>query len=1107
MVDVTGRIGTEQVELNNAATEVTLRMLLAATLAANKQTHEDISKMAKQAGLDPAAVAAANDNLNKVADTGKRTEGVFHTLGVGTSVAVEGFKKLDTALTPLISQLLAGTDKASTVFSTLEKFAGPLSGVVNVFGRLAKFQEENLDAYQKMAKAGVNFGGSLTDMRTAAASTYMTLNEFGSIMKENAGTFAKMGGSVNDGAKAFVAISNTLNKSELGSDLRALGYTSQEVNQGMIDYIAISGGRSRKELQNTEQLAKAGANYLENLDGLSKLTGESKEALAAKMKQDAANEAWQMYLLTLDEAGKEKAIKANIEAGARGGKGAAEALQARLMGLPPQTEAAQRFVGTLQNGNEAINKLADDVTDSSKSMEDMNRSSAELSVGMAKDGERLKAVGSAITMAGKGSEEMSKALGAYNNATRNVITSTQEQIKFEEKLRTESKAQKESEAKAAVETGKAIQELGQTVMAALLPAIKLLTPLMNGLVNIVGGIIKVLTEYKTVTIAIATAAAAYLVTQKTLQVMNAIKAAKAAGGGGLTGGLGILGALSGGKVGGPLGSSAGNPMYVKIVGGGAGGGIEDLLGGKGKPGGKPGGGGKLGMGSLLKGGAGVLGGMALSYAGDKLTESGHEKLGAGANIAGGALTGASTGAMMGSLIGPLGTIIGGALGGVIGGGMSLMDNWDTVKGKKPPEPELPKHAEGGIATKPTKGIFGEAGAEALIPLDKLGTMIGLPKMSNDAMKYSATTTGLPKMSDDASKYAATSDAMKSMTAASSKMSDTTKSLTDILSSKITDAMKSMSGIFSSKMTDSMKPKSDLPESNKSLLSYIGTPKPSDDIAKTMSETNKSLLSYIGTPKPGDEITKILSETNKSISSNSGKSKPGDDATKMLSTSMSELNKSILSILGANKPSNDSMKTMSETNKSLLSYIGTPKPGDDIAKTMAESNKSLLSYMGTPKSGDEITKILSETNKSLLSNSGTNKPGDDSMRSMSDIVSSKINDTIKNLPKMSDDAIKYMSTMGGKESPMDKIKDLLGKISPMAAMGPLGMGMGMAADAASSKFGGAQSSKTSNTESLTKEIETLNKNTVEMLRHLRDISNHTEQGVGATKSLGGNLFKF
>ena len=36
MADVTGRIGNEEVELNNAATEATLRLLLQATLSANK---------------------------------------------------------------------------------------------------------------------------------------------------------------------------------------------------------------------------------------------------------------------------------------------------------------------------------------------------------------------------------------------------------------------------------------------------------------------------------------------------------------------------------------------------------------------------------------------------------------------------------------------------------------------------------------------------------------------------------------------------------------------------------------------------------------------------------------------------------------------------------------------------------------------------------------------------------------------------------------------------------------------------------------------------------------------------------------------------------------
>ena len=48
---------------------------------------------------------------------------------------------------------------------------------------------------------------------------------------------------------------------------------------------------------------------------------------------------------------------------------------------------------------------------------------------------------------------------------------------------------------------------------------------------------------------------------------------------------------------------------------------------------------------------------------------------------------------------------------------------------------------------------------------------------------------------------------------------------------------------------------------------------------------------------------------------------------------------------------------------------------------------------------------------------------------------------------------------------------------------------------------------SNIESLVKEIETLNKNTIEMLKQLKEIADHTRQGVSATKSLGGDLFKF
>ena len=115
-----------------------------------------------------------------------------------------------------------------------------------------------------------------------------------------------------------------------------------------------------------------------------------------------------------------------------------------------------------------------------------------------------------------------------------------------------------------------------------------------------------------------------------------------------------------------------------------------------------------------------------------------------------------------------------------------------------------------------------------------------------------------------------------------------------------------------------------------------------------------------------------------------------------------------------------------------------------------------------------------------------------------------NATKKDLPPMSDDAMKYMAAMSSannatrKDSSMDRIKDMLSTLPIVGAAKQAG-------GAVSSTFGNISGSKT--TELLSKEIETLNKNTIEMLKQLKEIADHTRQGVSATKSLGGNLFKF
>ena len=59
MADVFGTIGNEQVELQNAATEATLRLLLQATLSANRQSLAAVQQLATASGINPASAQAA----------------------------------------------------------------------------------------------------------------------------------------------------------------------------------------------------------------------------------------------------------------------------------------------------------------------------------------------------------------------------------------------------------------------------------------------------------------------------------------------------------------------------------------------------------------------------------------------------------------------------------------------------------------------------------------------------------------------------------------------------------------------------------------------------------------------------------------------------------------------------------------------------------------------------------------------------------------------------------------------------------------------------------------------------------------------------------------
>ena len=714
MADVFGTIGNEQVELNNAATEATLKLLLQSSLASNKQSIESINKIAVRAGVDENTVKQTNQRINAFGQAAFNTGAAW----AGLSTASDTLRSAFINARQVTEVFTSGATQASDVLALVSRIGGPLGLVISGMSALASFQENLLKSYQGLTQAGVNFGGSLTDLRLAASNTYMTMDQFTNLIKQNSENFAKMGGTANEGAIAFTKVASALQKSEFGDQLRALGYTSEQANQGLATYIAMTGGRNRQEMQDTRALSAAAAEYMSQLDALAQITGKSKEAQEQALKEAAANQAYQSYLLTLDEEGRKKANAAMMEAQAKGGKGAAEALMSQLLGLPPMTKAAQEFTAVAPKMAAANNQMASAVKDSSKGLSDVKKAGDALGVAANETKKDLGATGQALIMQG------GTLAGTISQVTATANRQEQQGIKTQadaeaqrKKIEGEQTKREASQAAAAAETQKKLNELGQAIMEKMMPAVagllSVFNPLIQSITDFVTWIAKTPVALSTMLTIVGGLGAAFLAYKASM----AVKAAKAVTRGTL-----------------------GNPMIVQEAGGGT------AAGGKGKtsPGAKASKMGGLAKG-LMGGVGGVLGGLALGVASEKLKESGYEKLGAGADIGSAALTGAG----MGAMLGPVGAAVGGALGGAYG----LYQNWGALfggSGKEVPKPSAAEAAASAATGMPPAETVGAVAEET--PIEKLvKQMERLNIQTADVVRYMRETAEQTRRTVDATK--------------------------------------------------------------------------------------------------------------------------------------------------------------------------------------------------------------------------------------------------------------------------------------------------------------------------------------------------------------------
>jgi hypothetical protein len=494
MADVYGNIGSEPVELNNAATEATLKALL--------QSVQTLNRSIVSGGGGGASGGATSSSSSSTSNLISTIIGApFRLLGASVTLLINGFKlaigainSLTRTLTGAISGLM---DWSNEMISnpSIAKFYGELANaaqkipifgealgaVIGLFQKFMAFQEENLTAYRTMTTVGVNFGGSLTQIRSAANAAQLSIGDFSNLMTTNSKLFAKLGGNVNDGAVAFSKMSAGLLKSDAGMYLKDLGFTTQQMNQGMADYLNMTGGRSASEMKNTKAITESASAYMEQLDGLARLTGESRDQLAQELKKKAANAAFEAKMQTMSEDERKKAMAGMANALATGGEGAVDAFQAQVMGMAPTTKAGQQYSAMFGEAAEGVRKSADMVYDGTKGTADLNEQMIQTQNAQMRDGKKygeqtlfaLTTTGGALGQTAQQVQSNNNRLAQLSEADRRAAMKKQDLQK--------------TEADEMIAAQEALRDLGNSIMNTLIPILTDLTgPLTRFALALIG---------------------------------------------------------------------------------------------------------------------------------------------------------------------------------------------------------------------------------------------------------------------------------------------------------------------------------------------------------------------------------------------------------------------------------------------------------------------------------------------------------------------------------------------------------------------------------------------------------------------------------------------
>ena len=271
---------------SGVATETTLRALVRALGGDTgmKSVAQATGKTAKEMKTMASYLQDVNEELEDTEQGLTRLQKINNTLSIGTGI---------------VTTNLAGLGSSARMVGEQFGIVGEVFG--DTLGYLIDRLSENVDFYRSISQIGGTAGQSISDLRMAAGETGLTMGQLTDAITQAGGNLALLGGTTGVGVKRFTNALKDLAQGETFEKFSALGFTMQEIATGAAEYLELQTQLGRTQTMTERELSSETADYLNNLDLLSRLTGKNRQALQQEMQERAKDARLSLQLAGMSQ--------------------------------------------------------------------------------------------------------------------------------------------------------------------------------------------------------------------------------------------------------------------------------------------------------------------------------------------------------------------------------------------------------------------------------------------------------------------------------------------------------------------------------------------------------------------------------------------------------------------------------------------------------------------------------------------------------------------------------------------------------------------------------------------------------------------------------------